>query len=91
MKMTIVIDSDDMNGIEDAHKMISIMHTKSVQAASPYNSRSFGKIEFIKGLRRFASSAIDQYENDEEFDLKDMSSLRFTKQFTDSIWKEKER
>jgi len=92
MKMTIVIDSDDISGIEDAYKMVRIVYDKYVRSdVSPYNNRSFGKIEYIKKLRRFASEAIDKYENDEDFELKSMSSLRFTKQYADIVWKEKDK
>lgn len=89
MKMTFVIDSDDINGIEDAHKMIRIMHTKYVGVGVPYANRSFGKIEFIKLLRKFAREAIENYETDENFDLKDIGGLRFTKHFADKVWMEK--
>ena len=88
--MTIVIDSDDINGIEDAYKMVRLMYTKYVSTHAPYNNRSFGKIEYIKKLRKFASEAVARYENDEDFDLKDMSSLRFTKQYADTVWREKD-
>ena len=47
MKMTIVIDSDDREGINDALKMVRIMHEKYVSAGS-YHKESFGKIEFIR-------------------------------------------
>ncbi len=89
MKMTIVIDSDDINGIEDAYKMVRIMYTKYVRATGHINACSFGKIEFIKMLRKFGRSAVDNYENEEDFDLKAISSLRFTKQYADQVWREK--
>lgn len=89
--MTIVIDSDDMNGIEDAYKMVRIMYTKYISTHTPHTSRSFGKIEYIKKLRKFANEALDMYENDEDFELKDMSSLRFTKQYADTVWREKDK
>jgi len=89
MKMTIVIDSDDINGIEDAYKMVRIMHTKYVGSLGAHK-KSFGKIEYIKALRKFASRAIENYKADEEFDLQDIASLRFTKTFADEIWREKD-
>jgi hypothetical protein len=52
MKMTIVIDSDDREGIHDALKMVRIMHTKYSGNATVHKE-SFGKIEFIKLLRKF--------------------------------------
>ena len=88
MKMTIVIDSDDINGIEDAYKMVRIMYTKYVGTRG-YDQRSFGKIEFIKMLRKFGNQAILNYKSDEDFELEKIASLRFTKTFTDKIWMDK--
>ena len=83
--MTIVIDSDDINGIEDAYKMVRIMHTKYVGSLGAHK-KSFGKIQYIKLLRLFAKQAVEKYKTDEEFDIEDISSLRFTKRFTDRVW-----
>ncbi len=85
MKMTIVIDSDDINGLEDAYKMVRIMYTKYVGTRG-YDKRSFGKIEFIKMLRKFGNEAMMNYKSDENFELEQISSLRFTKHFADNIW-----
>ena len=87
MKMTIVLDSDDINGIEDAYKMVRIMHTKYVGSLGAHK-KSFGKIEFIKMLRRFGKRAVENYKNDEDFELEAISSLRFTKDFADEVWRE---
>ena len=89
MKMTIVIDSDDINGIEDAYKMVRIMHTKYVGSLGAHK-KTFGKIEFIKMLRRFGKDAIGNYKTDEDFDLEDIASLRYTKTFADEIWRSKD-
>jgi hypothetical protein len=89
MKMTIVIDSDDINGIEDAYKMVRIMYTKYVSVGSYTSKQSFGKIEFIKMLRKFGRIAVDSYQNDEDFDLEKISSLKFTKQYADQVWRDK--
>jgi len=88
MKMTIVIDTDDANGIEDAYKMVHLMYAKYVRATSSYGNRSFGKIEFIKLLRKFGREAVESYEYDDDFDLKAISSLKFTKTFADIVWRE---
>ena len=85
MKMTIVLDSDDINGIEDAYKMVRIMHTKYVGSLGAHK-KSFGKIQYIKLLRLFAKQAVEKYKTDEEFDIEDISSLRFTKRFADRVW-----
>ena len=89
MKMTIVIDSDDINGIEDAYKMVRIIYTKYVGVPYGAGNKSFGKIEFIKMLRRFGKRAVENYKTDEDFELEDIASLRFTKNFADEIWRDK--
>jgi len=90
MKMTIVIDSDDINGIEDAYKMVRILKTKYVGTDTGYGNVSFGKIEFIKMLRKFGRQAVENYKTDEDFELENISSLRYTKYFADKVWREKE-
>jgi|TARA_R110000787_G_scaffold73141_2_gene162928 hypothetical protein len=90
MKMTIVIDTTDPDGIEDAHKIVSIMRAKHSYAPHSSTSVTFqGKIEFIKMLRRFGNEAIDQYKNEETFKLESIASLRFTKSFADRVWIDK--
>tara|TARA_B100000214_G_C23967354_1_gene628437 strand:+ start:804 stop:1079 length:276 start_codon:yes stop_codon:yes gene_type:complete len=89
MKMTIVIDSDDINGIEDAYKMVRIMYTKYVGVPSGAGNKSFGKIEFIKMLRKFGKRAVEDYKTDEGFELEDISTLRYTKTYADEIWRAK--
>ena len=90
MKMTIVIDSDDINGIEDAYKMVRIMYTKYVGVPYGAGNKSFGKIEYIKALRKFGRQAVERYKTDELFDIEDIASLRFTKTFADEIWRDKD-
>ena len=89
MKMTIVIDSDDINGIEDAYKMVRIMYTKYVGVPRGAGNCSFGKIEFIKLLRKLGRIAVENYQNDEDFDLEAIKSLKFTKQYADKVWRDK--
>ena len=88
MKMTIVIDSDDREGIHDALKMVRIMHTKYSGNAT-HHKESFGKIEFIKLLRKFMKESI-QHLNDEDSgqvrDMTDMPNLRNAKRFADRIF-----
>ena len=90
MKMTIVIDSDDINGIEDAYKMVRIIYTKYVGVPYGAGKKSFGKIEYIKALRKFGRTAIESYKTDEGFELEDIGGLRFTKTFADEIWRLKD-
>jgi DNA transposition AAA+ family ATPase len=88
MKMTIVIDSDDREGIHDALKMVRIMHTKYSGNATAHKE-SFGKIEFIKMLRKFMRESINHL-NDEESnqvkDIDDLANLRNAKRFADRIF-----
>ena len=85
MKMTIVIDSEDTQGIDAALKIARLMHVKYVGTAAAHKE-SFGKIEFIKMLRKFGNEAMMNYKSDENFELEQISSLRFTKHFADNIW-----
>jgi len=86
--MTIVIDSDDREGIHNALKMVRIMHTKYSGNATAHKE-SFGKIEFIKLLRKFMKESI-QHLNDEDSgqvrDMADMPNLRNAKRFADRIF-----
>ena len=88
MKMTIVIDSDDREGIHDALKMVRIMHKKYSGNATAHKE-SFGKIEFIKMLRKFMRESINHL-NDEESnqvkDIDDLANLRNAKRFADRIF-----
>ena len=89
MKMTIVIDSDDREGIHDALKMVRIMHTKYSGVATAHKE-SFGKIEFIKMLRKFMRESINHL-NDEESnqvkDIDDLANLRNAKRFADRMFR----
>jgi hypothetical protein len=78
MKMTLVIDSEDLDGIRDSFKIIKMMNDKYNTPVRAYNDRSFGKIKFIKLLRRYAKSSQDQ-----DFDV---NSLKAAKRFADSLW-----
>ena len=78
MKMTLVIDTDDLDGIKDSFKIIKMMNDKYNTPARQYNDRSFGKIRYIKLLRRYAKFAADEEG--------DPGSLRSAKRFADSLW-----
>ena len=40
-------------------------------------------------LRKFGKHAVENYKTDEDFDLEDIASLRFTKKYADEVWREK--
>ena len=74
MKMTIVLDSDDREGINDALKMVRIMHQKYSGNATAHKE-SFGKIEFIKLLRKYMRESIEHMKNEESGQVKDIDDL----------------
>jgi len=90
MKMTIVLDTDDLEGLKDAHKIASMLLKKRA-AKDIFHTRqaSFGKIQLIKLVRAFAKDAYDFME--EGGDPGDLSTLRFTKKFVDARWDELSR
>ena len=88
MKMTIVIDSDDREGIADALKMVRIMNQKYSSNVT-YHKEEFGKIEFIKLLRKFMRESIEHMKNEADNqvkDIDDMANLRNAKRFADRIF-----
>jgi hypothetical protein len=85
MKMCIVFDTDDRQG------MTNTVHIVDKLAAEYLNKtldesykRSFGKIEFIKMLRKFAQQV--KFELHDE----DVGGLKYSKDVTDKIWHAKE-
>ena len=88
MKMTLVVDTDDREGISDALKMIRIMHEK-YSGNVTYHKESFGKIEFIKLLRKYMKESVACLKNEEDNqvkDIDDMANLRNAKRFADRIF-----
>jgi len=87
MKMTIVIDSEDTKGIEAALKMTRLMHERYV--GTTMHKESFGKIEFIKMLRKFMRESVahlNEPENNQVKDIDDLANLRNAKRFADRIF-----
>ena len=85
MKMVIVFDTEDREGMENTVKMVD--HLAAVymgQSLHLANKRAFGKIEFIKCLRNFANAA----RKEEDVDGSGYS-LRFAKRFAEEIWRDK--
>ena len=89
MKMTIVIDSEDTQGIDAALKVARLMHEKYVSGGTS-QKESFGKIEFIKMLRKFMRESIehlDDPDSNQVKDLNDMGNLRNAKRFADRMFR----
>ena len=87
MKMTIVLDTDDVDGLKDASKIATMLLNKH-GTRDPFYSRQahIGKIQLIKLLRAFAADAIAHMEEDPEAELGDIKGLRFGKRFVDARW-----
>ena len=87
--MTIVIDSEDTEGIRAALTITRLMHEKYVTSGT-YHKESFGKIEFIKMLRKFMRESLNHL-NDEDSgqvkDLDDLPNLRNAKRFADRMFR----
>ena len=89
MKMTIVIDSEDRQGIDAALKITRLMHEKYVGTTAAH-TESFGKIEFIKMLRKFMKESVIHLQDEEDNqirDISDMGNLRNAKRFADRIFR----
>ena len=87
MKMTIVLDTDDLDGLKDANKIARMLLDKH-DAKDIFYSRqaSFGKIQLIKLVRAFAIEAIEYIQEDPAAELDDIRGLRFVKKFVDARW-----
>jgi len=90
MKMTLVVDTDDPKGIDHAWEMIAILQKKAGRNPTAIRyTKEFGKIEYIKSLRKYVreqADALKDADDDTVGDIKDMQSLRNTKQFADRIF-----
>ena len=90
MKMTIVIDSEDPQGIRNALKIARMMQIEYVGGGGfGGQQESFGKIEFIKMLRKFIRESIehlDDPDSDQVKNIGDMGNLRNAKRFADRIF-----
>ncbi len=88
MKMTIVLDTTDPDGLEDAYKIARMLREKHVKYA-PYAASkvSFGKIALIKFVRLYGKQCEKQLadcrisEEEPRF-----SGLKESKLFVDAHW-----
>tara|TARA_R100000808_G_scaffold10976_1_gene28687 strand:+ start:183 stop:458 length:276 start_codon:yes stop_codon:yes gene_type:complete len=86
MKMTLVVDTDDIQGMEAAHKMITtVCRQFDARVDSRGMDKRFSKIAFIKALRGYMKTQQDAVES-EDIEFKDMRSLKGAKQYADAIW-----
>ena len=83
MKLTLVIDTEDPEGIKDAYK-IALMFYKKHHHHDHYGKiATFSKIMYIKMLRAFAKEALKAEASGD-----DPTGLRFTKHYADKIFNE---
>ena len=89
MKMVIVFDTDDQEGMMHTVKIVDQLAIdylgKSIDARY---KRTFSKIEFIKMLRSFAINVKNEIEKGNEG--ADPIGLRFSKVFSEEVWDRKE-
>tara|TARA_R100001163_G_scaffold65516_1_gene63032 strand:- start:883 stop:1137 length:255 start_codon:yes stop_codon:yes gene_type:complete len=82
VKLTLVIDTEDPEGVKDAYKVASMFYKKHGHV-NYGKTAAFSKIAYIKMLRAFAKEALHAKDNGE-----DPSGLRFTKNYADKIFNE---
>ena len=86
MKMTLVVDTDDIQGLEASHKMITTLCRQyDARVESRGMDKRCSKIAFIKALRGYMKAQQDAVESG-DIELKDMRNLRDAKHFADAIW-----
>jgi hypothetical protein len=79
MKLTIVIDTEDPEGLRDTFKIVSHFIRKQTPShLSSGRTVKYGKIPFIKMLRKFSLDVIQA-----EKDGQDGHGLRLAKSFAD--------
>ena len=90
MKMTLVVDTDDPKGVDAAWEMIAVLQKKAGHIVKPRPfTKEFGKIEYIKALRKYVREQVDALNDPDDDSVTDtiaMSSLRNTKTFADRIF-----
>ena len=89
MKMVIVFDTDDKQGMRNTLKIIDQLARDYLgRGMDDSYKRNFGKIEFIKMLRSFAQDVKRAVQDDDTGE--DGTGLRFAKVFSEKVWDAKE-
>ncbi len=85
MKLTLVIDTEDLDGIKDTWKIAGHFYRKYLpQSGYAHGHKvSFGKIACIKMLRKFARAAVEAHEAGI-----DPAGLRFCKEYAEELFSE---
>ena len=88
MKMVIVFDTEDRDGMENTIKMVEHLSAQYMgQNLHRANKRAFGKIEFIKMLRIFAQTVKAEVEAEDP--ERDGQGLRFANALYEKVWERK--
>ena len=83
MKTVIVFDTEDPEGMENTLKIVDHLAKQYIKRrVQSSGQRHFGKIQFIKAIRRYQEHCARQAESDPEF----KAGLREAKLFTDELW-----
>ena len=83
MKMTIVLDSDDVEGITDASRMIDILKTR-VGVGLP-RGKIVSRLRLVRLVREFANMVAFEHGEKYTTDV-DYTSLKYIKDFVDKHW-----
>ncbi len=90
MKMVIVFDTEDTQGMRNTLKIVDALAREYLgRGMDDSYKRNFGKIEVIKMLRTFATKVKAEVEKEDP--ATDGTGLRFAKQFSEDVWDRKER
>ena len=88
MKMVLVFDTDDKDGMRTSMKMMqTILEEYSAQWSK--KDPRFGKIEFIKMLKDFQAFSQQKVEWDHDADGNEYIPLKSYKEFADHVFREK--
>ena len=88
MKMVIVFDTEDRQGMANTIKIVDQLAAEYMgHRLREAQKRTFGKIEFIKMLRIFAKTVKAEVEAEDP--ERDGQGLRFAKAFYEKVWERK--
>lgn len=83
MKMTIVLDSDDVEGITDASRMIDILKARVGIGRSM--GKNVSRLKLVRLIRDFANMVAFEHGEKYATDV-DYTSLKYIKDFVDKHW-----
>ena len=89
MKITIVLDTEDREGLTNARKIADLLYKKYVDDQVSFAKATFGKIALIKFVREHSYDCeriIADSQPDLPADQFKLSGLRAVKNFVDQRW-----